>query len=109
MNISTANSIKDNTKENKRWCYLLEMVWNTDSSFESGSKFCPMPTNEDSQPNCQVDTFAKKNLLELENTETATWNACRDLCNTNADCDFFKWKVKVIIFFENFTEQLISG
>ena len=74
------------------------MVWTTDNRFESGEKFCPMATNEDIQPTCQVDTFAKKNLLDLENTETATWQACRDLCNTNDNCDFFKWKVHVMPF-----------
>ena len=90
---NSINSIKDHKKANKRICDLLEMVWSDESSFESGAKFCPtIPPL--SPPSCQVDVYVKKVLAVFLITQTTTWHACRDLCDNNVMCDYFKWKVK---------------
>ena len=88
------NSPKDHNKKNKRTCYTLEMDWTTDPSFESGKKFCPTATTEATPPSCKDDVFTKKSLTVFMNNQTSTWHACRDLCNTNNMCEYFKWKVR---------------
>ena len=34
-----------------------------------------------------------KKVQNKRNIET--WEACRDLCTSNANCEFFKWKVYI--------------
>ena len=80
--------MQDHKKENQRWCYLMEIVWTTNSIFESGKKFCPTPTT--APPSCKVDVIAKKILSFPLTTQTLTWHACRDLCNTDQNCEYFK-------------------
>ena len=67
------------------------MVWTVNNIFESGRKFCPMMTTV--QSICKVNVIAKKILAFPLTTQTPTWHACRDLCNTDERCEYFKWKV----------------
>ena len=72
----------------------MELDWTTGTGFESGKKFCPTATTQATPPSCKVDEFAKKILVVFMSTQTTTWHACRDLCDTNAMCEYFKWKVR---------------
>ena len=84
------NSMQDHNDGNDRVCKLLEMVWTTKDGFESGKKFCP---SETPPPNCQDGVYIPKNFEVSIDSPTITWHACRDLCDTNDDCEYFKWKV----------------
>ena len=41
-------------------------------------------------------------MVHPKKTKTTTWEACRDLCNTNEKCEYFKWKV-------NYSKFTIEG
>ena len=87
--------MQNHQKKNQRLCYLLEMVWTNNNIFESGRKFCPTLTT--APPSCKVDSIAKKSLAFPLTTQTPTWNACRDLCNEDENCEYFKWKVEITL------------
>ena len=66
----------------------MKMVWTINSNYDSGKKFCPTSTFQ----NCNIGFFPKKVLKVLKKNKM-TWDACRDLCNEQDSCDYFKWKV----------------
>ena len=75
----------------------MEVVWtwsnlNGQGYFDSGKKFCPTSTVQ----NCNIGSFlkeGKKGIMVSKKNKT-TWGECRDLCNNEDDCDYFKWKVQ---------------
>ena len=90
------NSLKDHQNGNNRVCKLLEMVWTTKDGFESGKKFCPTETTP---PNCKNEVYAPKKLVVSISNPTTTWHACRDFCDADNDCEYFKWKVYIKLIF----------
>ena len=76
----------------------MKMVWTIQNNlngqvfFDSGKKFCPTSAKVQ---NCNIGSFlkeGKKGLNVLKKNKTK-WHECRDLCNKEDNCDYFKWKV----------------
>ena len=85
-----------NWKISTKECSLSEMLWTTDLNFESGKKFCPTETTP---PSCKNAVYVPKKLLVSINSPTTTWHACRDFCDADNDCEYFKWKVYIKLIF----------
>ena len=82
-------SVQEN--HNGKVCQLIEMIWTTQNSFESGKKFCLTKTTGE----CRNGFFPRKILVVFKKTKTSTWHECRRLCDEKEKCDYFKWKVNL--------------
>jgi len=71
------------------WLYEQMPDLNTCPPLKSSTS--PTPSGNSTQEECQENKIPELNTFKNKK-KVATWDECRDICNDNPKCHYFKWK-----------------